>query len=363
MVKKKIAIIFPKDSSAIFDKKSTETFGGATVQMFLLANEFSNYMDVEVSSLVTDFGQYDECTIEGLKLYKTFSKNDILLIKIIKFNKAIRKIKPDVIIQHGLTIFSSLLAVYCKVFRIKFVYMFASDVEADGYYQSTGKKALLFKLLIRYSDVLVTQNNQQYHNLLKKYQKHSEILLNGFPINELPDGVRDCILWVGRAEKLKNPSKFIESAALNFKYKFVMICAKVVGQEKYFNEIKYLAGAIKNLTFIPFVPFNEINIYFRRAKILVNTSNYEGFPQTFIQAAIDKVPIVSLNVNPDNFITKYKCGIVCNGNETFMTQSIQNLLSDPKQLNQLSTNAYKYARENHDIKKNTRMLYDLIFKG
>ena len=35
---KKIAIIFPKDSSAIFDKKSTETFGGATVQMFLLAN-------------------------------------------------------------------------------------------------------------------------------------------------------------------------------------------------------------------------------------------------------------------------------------------------------------------------------------
>ena len=300
--------------------------------------------------------------IEGLKLHKTFNKNDNLLIKVIKFHRAIRKLRPDVIIQHGLTIFSSLLAVYCRGFRIKFVYMFASDVEADGYYQSTCKRALLFKLLIRYADVLVTQNNQQYYKILKKYRKKTKILFNGFPIKKLSNITRDYVLWVGRAEKLKNPLKFIESATFNSNYKIVMICTKVVGQEKYFNEIKHFADEIKNLNFIPFVPFSEIEIYFRSAKILVNTSDYEGFPQTFIQAAINKVPIISLNVNPDNFITKHKCGIVCDGNEAFMNQSIQNLLSDSQQLNQLSNNAYNYARENHDIKKNTKMLYDLIFK-
>ena len=51
---KKVAIIFPKNSSAIFDSNSTETFGGATVQMFLFTKEFNNYLDLDVSSIGVD---------------------------------------------------------------------------------------------------------------------------------------------------------------------------------------------------------------------------------------------------------------------------------------------------------------------
>ena len=359
---KRIAIIFPKDSSAIFDDKSTETFGGATVQMFLLANEFSNYEDIDVSCLVVNFGRKDGEVINGLKIYNTFSKKDNLFIKIIKFHKAIYKVKTGVIIQHGLTIFSCLLAVYCKVFGTKFVYMFASDVEADGCYQRTNKKALLFKLLVRCADVLITQNQYQYRKIFTDYSRKTNILYSGFPIKKLLNTNRDFILWIGRAEKLKNPLKFIDLASLNSDHKFVMVCNNSVGPEDYFNRMKYLADGVKNIEFIPYVPFSKINAYFRGAKLLVNTSDYEGFPQVFIQAAMNKVPIISLNVNPDNFITKYNCGVVCDGDELFMNQSIQNLLIDSQQLNQLSKNAYNYAREHHDIKKNTKTLYDSIFK-
>lgn len=361
MVKKKIAIIYPKDSSAIFDKKSTETFGGATVQMFLLANEFSNYTDVEVSSLVTDFGQNDECIIEGLKLHKTFNTNDNLLIKIIKFHRAIRKVKPDVIIQHGLTIFSSLLAVYCKVFRIKFVYMFAHDAETDGYYQTNRKKAHLFKLLVNYADVLVTQNKYQYNKIMTTHNKKTNILYNGFPVVKSFPYYREHILWVARCEKWKVPEKYIKLAFSNNQYKFVMVCNEGSNQE-YYSDIRQSVHGVKNLDFLSHVPANEMDAIFQKSLILVNTSDDEGFPQVFIQAAMNKVPIISLNVNPDNFITNHKCGIVCDGNVAFMDQSIQNLLHDYQQLNQLSKNAYNYAIENHDIKKNTKMLYDLIFK-
>jgi len=361
MKDKKIAIIFPKDSSAIFDKKSTETFGGATVQMFLLANEFSNYKDVEVSSLVTDFGQNNECIIEGLKLHKTFNKNDNLLIKIIKFHRAIRKVKPDVIIQHGLTIFSSLLAVYCKGFRIKFVYMFAHDAETGGYYQTNRKKAHLFKLLVSYVDVLITQNKYQYNKIMTACNKKTNILYNGFPIVKSFTDHREHILWVARCEKWKGPEKYVKLASSNNQYKFVMVCNEGSDLEHY-SHIRQLARGVKNLDFLSHVPADEMDTIFQKSLILVNTSDDEGFPQVFIQAAMNKVPIISLNVNPDNFITKYKCGIVCDSKEAFMNQSIQILLSDSQQLNQLSKNAYNYARENHDIKKNTKILYDLIFK-
>lgn len=361
MKNKKIAFIFPKDSSAIFNRKSEETFGGATVQMFMLAKEFSNYNDINISCLVVEFGHKDEEIINGLKIHNTFSKNDNLFLKIIKFHKAIQKIRPDVIVQHGLTIFSSLLAVYCKVFNIKFVYMFASDVEADGYYQTNHKKAILFKLLIDYSDILVTQNQYQHNKIISKYNRYADILYNGFPVNSSFNNKKDFILWVGRAEKLKQPEKFIKLASLNTNYKFVMICNKVVGQEDYFFNIDLLAKKIENLEFIPRVPFNEIEIYFKRAKIFINTSNYEGFPQAFIQATKNKVPIISLNVNPDNFITEYSCGIICDSKDIVMNQSIEALLSDSHKYDQISKNAYNYARKNHDIKKNARILYNMIF--
>ncbi|MCM1987212.1 hypothetical protein [Methanococcoides seepicolus] len=52
-------LIFQKKSSAIFDSNSTETFGGATAQMFLLAKELGNYIGFDVSSIVVDFGRKD----------------------------------------------------------------------------------------------------------------------------------------------------------------------------------------------------------------------------------------------------------------------------------------------------------------
>lgn len=362
MKNKKIAFIFPKDSSAIFDKKSKETFGGATVQMFLLAKEFSNYGDIDVGCFVVEFGWKDEEVTNGLKIYNTFSKDDNLFIKIIKFHKAIRKVRPDVIVQHGLTIFSCLLAVYCKIFKNKFVYMFASDIEADGYYQTNHKKATLFKLLISFADTLITQNQYQHDKILDKYNRKTDILYNGFPFDNSFNDKKNFILWVGRAEKLKQPEKFIKLASLNTNYKFVMICNKVVRQEDYFFSIEQLAKKIENLEFIPHVPFSEIEVYFKKAKIFVNTSDYEGFPQSFIQAAKNKVPIISLNVNPDDFITKYICGVYCGGDEKLMNHSIRELMNDSHKYGLLSENAYQYAKKNHDIKKNVRYLYNLILE-
>ena len=362
MKDKRIAIIFPKDSSAIFDKKSMETFGGATVQMFLFAKEFNNYLDLDVSSIVVDFGRKDGEVVNGLKIYNRFTKKTPLIRKIYKFHRVIQKVDPDVIIQHGLTIFSCLLAIYCKVFGIKFVYMFAHDAETGGYYQTNRKKAHLFKLLVSYADVLITQNKYQYNKIMTAYNKKTNILYNGFPIVKSFTDHREHILWVARCEKWKRPEKYVKLASSNNQYKFVMVCNEGSDQEHY-SHIRQLAHGVKNLDFLSHVPADEMDAIFQKSLILVNTSDDEGFPQVFIQAAMNKVPIVSLNVNPDSFITKYKCGVVCDGDEMFMGKSIQSLLNTSQKYAQLSINVYSYAIENHDINKNAKELYQLMFMG
>ncbi|MHC4740197.1 MAG: glycosyltransferase [Planctomycetota bacterium] len=128
-----------------------------------------------------------------------------------------------------------------------------------------------------------------------------------------------------------------------------MICQKATDDNRYDDFVEQ-AKQIKNLQFIPTVPFHDIDSYFQKAKVFVNTSDSEGFPNTFIQACKCSTPILSLNVNPDEFLDKYNCGISCDGNWDKLLDSLKALLKEER-YTELGKNARKYAEQNHDIVK------------
>mgnify|MGYP001560454314 FL=1 len=356
---RKVAIIFPKDSEALFNKDSNRTFGGASVQMYLIAKEMKTYKNLEVFSFIPDYKKIKFDDYKRFNIIKTFREKDSIFKKAYIIKKKINEIKPDVIIQHGLTPFSGILAKYCTKKRIKFIFMFASDKEVEGKYQSNGKKDYFFKILLK-NAVLISQNNSQKEYILKEYNASSIIIYNGFPVNKKPKNKYN-VLWVSRCDKLKNPELFLDLAKYFKNKSFVMICPESSDKEFFYN-IREKVSHIKNLKFISFVKFNDINKYFINSRIFVNTSDYEGFPQTFIQATMNGTPIISLNVNPNNFLDKYKCGFCANGDLELMKKQISKLLGDRKLWAEMSNNAYKYAKENHDLKKNVNKLLLIIKK-
>ena len=127
-------------------------------------------------------------------------------------------------------------------------------------------------------------------------------------------------------------------------------------------KFKDKADKLPNLTFVPFVLFENIDSYFKESKVFINTSTYEGFPNTFVQVAKNKTPIISLNVNPDKFLTKYKCGIVCDNNIKKMVNNLELLLTNQDLYNKFSENALRYAKEHHDIDKISMKWINLLIK-
>jgi glycosyltransferase involved in cell wall biosynthesis len=59
------------------------------------------------------------------------------------------------------------------------------------------------------------------------------------------------------------------------------------------------------------------------AKALINTSNFEGFPNIFLEAWANGVPVISQNVNPGNVFNQYDIGIYCEGDLNKMKKAIE----------------------------------------
>ncbi len=356
-----VGVVFPKDSEAFFNKHSTETFGGANVQMYLFAKELGNVQGVRALSYVLDYDVFDFDEREKFNLVKTFKRRDNLLVKTYKFTRELRRTRPNALIQHGLTVFSCILTIVCKFLGIKFVFMFANDEEANGKYQHTHKVCILFPFLLRFSHVLIAQNTYQQNVLLTRFQKASVVLKNGFELSSDAESTREYILWVARHDQIKQPDLFLALAKEFPWFQFLMVCPKIpqdtVEDYKTFTDT---AGSIQNLTFVEYVPFHEMQSYFKRAKLLVNTSESEGYPQVFIQAALQGVPIISLNVDPDEFLTRLACGVVCNNDFALLKEQLRALMADNARYTEYSRNIRQYALDKHDIKKSVRTLLELL---
>ncbi len=238
--------------------------------------------------------------------------------------------------------------------------MFAHDNEIRGRYQRNNRKCPLFKTLLNNSTELITQSGFQQTELLTLYKKPSLIIKSGYDIEPYSKAKGDYILWVSRLEPWKQPELFLELAENHPEFQFLMIAPVIKNQREYGEEIIRKAGKISNLNHIPFVHFSEINSYYKKAVIFVNTSTFEGFPNTFIQACKNGIPLLSLNVNPDQFIDEYDCGFFCGNDKSRLNLNLEFLISNRSVYSRKSKNGYNYAKKYHDIKKNVDKLAGLL---
>ncbi len=80
---------------------------------------------------------------------------------------------------------------------------------------------------------------------------------------------------------------------------------------------------------------------FDRAKIFLNTSSIEGFPNTFLQAWIRGVPVVSF-FDPDSLVQRLQLGRIANSLDD-MREAIRGLLEDDADRELIGRRAREFA--------------------
>jgi glycosyltransferase involved in cell wall biosynthesis len=345
----KICFISPK-AYPLFNPDVKKLFGGAEVDLYLLSTELVKDENFKVSFITADYGQDEIEMIEGVRIIKSldFSKNS--LTGAIKIWQALRKADADIYMMETISLGVFLVALFCKINKKTFLYRTSHTVACDGTYLKRHPiLGRIFNWAWGTARIVFVQNESDRENLKRTTGATSIVMPNAHRLPLLTENNRDIILWVGRSVKFKRPELFVKLAETCPQQNFVMVCQHATGDKDY-DQLVNRARSLKNLEFIERVPFNEVDNYFKQAKVFICTSEGEGFPNTYVQACKNGTPILSLAVNPDDFINKYNCGLCANDNWDLFVQNLREVI-DTDKFKELGPNARKYAENKHDIKK------------
>jgi glycosyltransferase involved in cell wall biosynthesis len=349
----------------IFNPEANLKFGGSETQMYFLADKLAKNSDFEVDFIVLDIGQADVETYGAVKVIKAYKRGGgiaNMLGGFLKMVSVLMKSNPEIIICRAFGREVGVSALYAKIFGKKLIYSLANDQDAGGRFFS-GLSGKIFQFGFMMADWYVAQSQFQAGEIKKISKKKGDkviIIKNSWPDEVLAPAERDSILWVGSSADLKRPEIFLDLAAAFPQENFVMVMARSKQSERRWEELYARAKSIGNLRLIESIPFKEINFYFSKAKVLVSTSSSEGFPNVFLQAALAKTPILSLVIDPDNFIADNDAGIVCGGDYEKLKEGLKMLLSQDEARTRKGENLYRYFKVEHVLDKNVKKWEELL---
>lgn len=266
-----------------------------------------------------------------------------------------QEVDADIYVLHGNSDLAAELALYCQQRGKKYVFLSGSDgdyhpnykeqPEAIGIY---GLPGYLLTFAIEHATVHIVQSSHQADLLRACYGRESVVVRSPIDLSSRAPGrpFRDEILWVGKSDWIKRPEIMLDLVRQFPEYHFTMVL-NVSDRDIHARCVREAKGS-RNLRLLEYVPYREIERYFAEAKLFVNTSVFEGFPNTFLQAAKYEVPIVSYQVDPGQMLSEHGCGLFCNGKFDLLSANVRILMTSPTRHAESSRCCRQYVRAFHN---------------
>jgi glycosyltransferase involved in cell wall biosynthesis len=281
-----------------------------------------------------------------------------------------KEVDADIYCVFGVSNFSAEVAAFCKAFDKVFVLFLGSGSDDSEDYFHNSKKVNPYGSLgelcyyaIRKADFLVAQTRSQQVIFKERFQKKSTVISNPIDLsnNKVVNQINNnekYALWIGKSDRVKQPEIMVKLAYIFKETKFIMIlnCSDL----NIFRKI--IINIPKNVEVIERLDFESTDNLFRKALVFINTSVFEGFPNTFLQAGKYGVPILSLSVDPDDFIKRYSCGLVADGNFEQLSDGLRVIITDREKAREFSHNVKRYVSRFHDLESQARKLKN-FFRG
>ncbi|UCG55391.1 MAG: glycosyltransferase family 4 protein, partial [Dehalococcoidia bacterium] len=320
-----------------------QVVGGTEYQQYLIGKTLKNlgykvyYLFIDNGDSIENAYNFNLVPIKKRKVTrKIFGK--YFFLDIFEVESHLRKINPDLIIARSGFAYVGIAAHYAQKNSCKMIWHIASENDVKPF-QFEWNRSILFDYInqkffeygIRKADYIIGQAKYQNELLKEEYGRECDLLIPNFhpePKHQIREENPIKVLWVSNFKPLKQPEIFIKLAGEFKDYenvRFIMVGRP--GQKGWQAKLENKIDRLNNLEYLGEKPVNGVNKILCESHIFVNTSKYEGLPNTFVQAWMREVPVVSLNVDPDDILVSEGIGFH-SGNLETMIKDVKNLISD-----------------------------------
>jgi glycosyltransferase involved in cell wall biosynthesis len=345
----------------------SEEAGGAGFQILEIARELRK-QGVPVSLVVGDYGQPFREEIEGFEVLRSnqvaYNKSVTRgLANLWRLFKAMRAARARHYILRSDRFLSFFVVVFARLLGARYTFMVASRPHClrQGLENLSRTFRTLFLFSVKLAHRITVQSQEQQELFRANFGVEAPILPNGIQVPPLENPRHEApfdISWIASFKIAKRADVFLKLIDLLPERRFLVVGGP--GPDKaYSQELIDQMKQRPNVEFRGFVPPNQIAGVYREARLFLNTSDWEGFPNGFLYAWSLGIPACSLKVDPDGVVMKKDLGIVID-DVPELARRLDELLEQPERLAEMAARCHEHVREAHGIDRTARRLLEIL---
>lgn len=220
----------------------------------------------------------------------------------------------------------------------------------------------LFERGIRMTDVRIVQNDAQREEAVRQFPESPfHLVLSAV---ELPEHVTERkaefnVLWMAGVKSEKRPEIFLDLAHRLADLPISFTMAGALLDAGYAERIELARASNPRFDYLGLVPFASTGTLCAQASILVNTSISEGFPNTYLQAWGNGLPVLTLCCDPSDVIRNHALGAVC-GDVDGMEKMIRRYYVERASAISEGARIRSYVESHHSVSGIVTKLLELV---
>ena len=327
----------------------------------------------EVSLLVWDEGQPAEVMVDGVRVLKMCRRDEglpglrFLHPRWTSLLAAMRKADADVYYQNTAEYVTGQAAFWCRRNGRGFVFSVANDwdVEPEIVAGRKFRDRALYLYGLKHADAVIAQTKKQQRILREAHGVSATVIpMPSIPTGDgspaiVPDRERLRVVWVARIAPAKRLEMLLDLAELAPDILFE-VAGSADPAGPYSDELIRRASTLSNVRMLGRVERERIPDLYRGAACLCCTSYHEGFPNTFLEAWSQGIPVVS-TFDPDDLIAEQGLGGVAQ-DAAGLLAAIRRLTGSPQEWRGASERGRAYYETNH-LPENTLPRFEAVLAG
>ncbi|SCJ98228.1 GDP-mannose-dependent alpha-mannosyltransferase [uncultured Clostridium sp.] len=295
---------------------------------------------------------------KGLARIEYVGNIKVRRIGIVKLNKSAEKIsfyvnsilyylinfksKPDIIIASQTGVAARVAIFIKRIFNCKVLVRIAGG-ELKKFETNKSKFSMKFKNV----DKFIVLSEDMKKTMERLNEKRVEKITNAVVKQvDIVSNTGRYVLFCGRIEKVKGLDLLLESWRQMQKAGFE-IPLVIVGDGSLKKDLEDEYSDLRSVKWVG--EDKNTSKYYKNARLLINTSEYEGISNTILEAQSYGIPVVASNVGGNkDLISNYKNGILFERDSSDVIKTICEIYFNEKKILDMKSNSLEYIK-NHYI--------------